>query len=255
MKNLVNFKNKKILIFGASSGIGRQTAIRLSELGANLIIVARREEELLKTAELCEGTDHGIYPFDVTQIDDIGGLIKNIVDEKGPLDGMVYSVGISNDVPVTSLNYKRLYNTFESNYFAFVECVRQTAKRNRYNEGFRIVAVSSVSSLQGEKSHCAYAGSKAAMDGSVRVMAKELAAKGICINTVAPGITKTEMSGKILEFMESGGDSFERIEQRQYLGMIEPGDVANAVCFLLSSAARMITGITLPVDGGFTSSC
>ena len=143
---------------------------------------------------------------------------------------------------------------FNSNYFAFVECVRQMTKRKRYNEGFRIVSVSSVSAILGEKCLCAYAGTKAAMDGSVRVMAKELASKGICINTVAPGMTNTEMVEELVTFMEDNGDSYKRVMDRQYLGMISTENVANAICFLLSSAAGQITGVTLPVDGGYTSS-
>ena len=255
MKQLIDFRNKRILLFGASSGIGRQTAVSLSELGATLFMVARREEELQKTISLCEGDGHCIYPFDVTRSEEIGELIDSIVREHGAMDGMIYSVGISEEIPVSSLNRDRLVKMFDTNYFPFVECVKQVSKKKRYNEGFRIVGVSSVSSLLGEKSHCAYAGSKAAMDASMRVMAKELASKGICINTVAPAMTRTEPVEELIAYMKSTGDGYERTMQRQYLGIAEPRDIANAIVFLLSDAAKFITGVTLPVDGGMTSSC
>ncbi len=255
MKQLIDFRDKRILLFGASSGIGRQTAVSLSELGATLFLVARREEELQKTLSLCEGEGHFIFPFDVTRIEEIGNLISSIVLEHGALDGMVYSVGMSEEIPVSSINHDRLVKTFETNYYPFVECVKQVSKKRRFNEGFRIVGVSSVSSFLGEKSHCAYAGSKAAMDASMRVMAKELAAKGICINTVAPGLTMTEPVEELIDYMKNSGDGYERTLQRQYLGVGQPEDVANAICFLLSVAAKQITGVTLPVDGGFISSC
>ena len=249
------FNNKHILVVGASSGIGRQTAIQLSELGARVTMIARREKELQETIALLQGNGHSYFLYDLTDIENIGEKIKQIVEEKGSLDGMVYTAGVGEDVPIGNLDYKRVMRTFNVNYFAFIECVRQVTKKKRYNEGFRIVAVSSISSLLGEKAHAAYAGSKAAMDASVRCIAKELGPKGICINTVAPAMIRTPMYDAFVEMNNAESDANTRTLQRQYLGLGEPKDVASAICFLLSPAARFITGITLPVDGGFTTSC
>ena len=90
------------------------------------------------------------------------------------------------------------------------------------------------------------------MDGAVRAMAPELAKKGICINTVAPGMTNTKMYEDFIS--QFGEESIERIliEKRQFRGICEPEDIANAISFLLSDAARLITGTCLPVDGGYT---
>ena len=87
----------------------------------------------------------------------------------------------------------------------------------------------------------------------MRCMAKELAEKGICINTVAPAMTETELFDHFLEKYGDDSESSTTLLKRQYLGIIQPEDVANAVAFLLSPAARFITGITLPVDGGLTT--
>ena len=253
---MIDFNNKHILVVGASSGIGRQTAIQLSNLGARLTLLSRREQELQKTVSLLNvAMKHSYYPFNLTNIDGICNKIKQIIEEKGSFDGMVYTAGVVEDVPITNLDNKRLMRTFNTNYFAFIECVRQVTKKNRYNEGCRIVAVSSVASLLGEKAHTAYSASKAAMDAAVRCIAKELAMKGICINTVAPAMIKTPMYDTFIDMNDAEGDANTRTLQRQYLGLGEPQDVANAICFLLSSAARFITGVTLPVDGGFTTSC
>lgn len=254
MKPMIDFSGKRIAVFGASSGIGRCTAVTLHGLGARLLLIARRADALQETAALCGG-DARCVSCDLTDSEAIGRLIKDEVQAAGAFGGMVYSAGMNEDIPVSALSPQKAAETFQINYFAFLECVRQITKRGRYTEGLRIVGISSVSSLLGEKAHCAYAGSKAAMDASVRVMAKELAPKGICINTVAPGMIMTEMTQNLIRLHGAENSAYERTMQRQYLGMGEPQDAANAVCFLLSDAARLITGVTLPVDGGFTTSC
>ena len=198
MKQFVSFENKNIIIFGASSGIGRQTAIILHELGASVILVGRNENELKETINLCKQSFNNTskekyYLFDLNEINLIEDLIKKIVSDTGMIDGMVYSAGINEDIPLKNLDNKRIIKTLNVNFFPFVECVRQVTMRGNYNKGMRIVGVSSVSSILGEKAHCAYSSSKAAMDGAIRVMAKELASKGIAINNVAPGLTKTKM--------------------------------------------------------------
>ena len=111
-----------------------------------------------------------------------------------------------------------------------------------------------MASLQGDKAHLAYSGSKAAMDASVRCIAKEVADKGICINTVAPAMTETQMYHEFIK--KNGADSriSREILERQDLGVGKPDDIANALALLMSPAARFITGITLPVDGGMTTS-
>lgn len=261
MNKFLDFNDKKIIVFGASSGIGRETAILLCNLGASVIAVGRNDEELKNTANLClkvkGNTDAKViqYNFDLSNIEKIAEFIKKIVNENGPIDGMVYTAGINEDTPLKSLNFDRTLKTFNINYFAFIECVRQLTIKGNYREGFRIVGVSSVSTFFGEKAHTAYAGSKGAMDASIRVIAKELSAKGIAINSVAPGMTHTKMTDVFIEANGIESDAYVRTMSRQYLGMAQPIDIANTICFLLSDRAKMITGVTVPVDGGFSTSC
>ena len=114
----------------------------------------------------------------------------------------------------------------------------------------RIVGVSSVAALTGDGGQTAYSGSKAAMSASVRVMAKELSAKGICINTIAPAMTNTDMMQRYINHV--GDDVYSNnLLQRQYLGIVEPQAVANLIAFLLSPAARFITGACIPIDSGY----
>ena len=250
---MLDFTNKNILIIGASSGIGEETACVLAEQGANVILVARREEKL---KEVCKKlpSKKAYYIGDVSNINSIESLIKKIVKEQGKLDGLAYVAGISDgDVPLKFLSYERQLNTFMTNYFGFVECVRQVTKRGNYNDGLRIAAVSSVASLRGEKAHVAYSASKSAMDSAIRCIAKELGVRGICINSVAPSMVNTDMYQHFLEIQGEQSDANMRAIGRQYLGLAEVRDVANAIAFLLSSEARFITGITMPVDGGFST--
>lgn len=252
-KNIVDFNDSKIVIVGASSGIGRETAITLSKLGATVIAVARRKEELDATLELLEGDGHRSFVMDAADVNGIEGVIKGIVGEIGPVDGLVYAAGISKSRPLSQLKPDALQETFSVNFFGFMETVRQLCKKGRFNPGMRIVAISSIAALRGDSAHTAYSASKAAIDGAVRCLAMELADKGICINTVAPAMTNTVMYENFIGKFGEDSESNRKLMRRQYLGIARTQDVANAITFLLSPAARFITGICMPVDGGYTS--
>lgn len=253
MQSSIDFSGKKIVIVGASSGIGRQTAVTLSSLGAQLILIARREDKLKETIALLDGEGHCCYPFDISDLDRADELYRQIKDDHGGVDGLVYCAGVNTTLPLQQMKPGKIKETFEINFFAFVETVRQITRRGRFNEGMRIVAVSSNAAIRGDKAHTAYSASKAAMNSAIRCMAKELADKGIRINAVAPAVTNTEIYARYAAESEMSG-SADALLARQYLGLIEPSDIADAIAFLLSPAARMITGITLPVDAGLSTS-
>jgi len=253
MTNIIDLTGRKILVIGASSGIGKQCAITLSKVGATVILVARRMDKLQETMTLLEGKGHGINCFDIQKLDEIEMHIKQIVSEFGQLDGMVYSAGLGTAIPLLQTKPEKLQNVFEVNYFGFIETVRQICKKGRFNPGMRIVGVSSCASLRGDKSKTAYSSSKAAMDSAIRCIAKEMADRGVCINSVAPSMTATELYCHYLEKYGEDSETNQELMKRQYLGIAETEDVANAVAFLISPAAKFITGITLPVDGGLTT--
>ena len=252
MYNLVDLTDKNIIITGASSGIGRETAYLLHKLGANVILIARRAEKLQEIKDEL-GCRAAAYSFDLSELDKISTEIKRIVSECGQIDGLVHCAGIGTVRPLKMLKPAALNEVMTVNYYSFVEIVRCVTAKKIFNPGLSIVGISSVSSVQGNQSKTAYCASKAAMDASVRCMAKELADKSVRVNTIAPALINTEI---YKEFKSSGTDSEDAkiIESRQYMGVGEPIDVANAAAFLLSDAAKYITGIMLLMDGGrFTS--
>lgn len=254
MIQLVDLSGKTIVIAGASSGIGKQTAITLSKLGARLVLIARREEELIDTVKELDGHDHGYYVSDLSEVESISELVKTIVSDWGKIDGLVYAAGVGTSAPLKQLTPERVQSVFDINYFGFIEIVRQFSRKGRYNEGMRIVGISSIAAFCGDMAHTAYSASKAAMDATVRCIAKELAPKSICLNTVAPAMTRTRMYENFIARYGEDSASNDYILKRQYLGIAEMQDIANAIAFLISPAARFITGICLPVDGGYTTS-
>ena len=253
MYNLVDLSGKQILITGASSGMGRETAILCSKLGARIVAVARNEEKLKETIGTLEGDGHAYYCFDLGNVDKIENFMKKLSSERGAIDGFVHSAGVGSTRPIKLLKPAVVREVMNINYFSFIEIIRCLTKKNCYNEGMSIVGISSISSKQGNQTKTAYCASKGAMDASVRCLAKELAEKKIRVNAVNPALIRTDI---FQQFLDNSGDSDDAksILQRQYLGIGEPIDVANMIAYLLSDAARFITGSCVDVDGGRLSS-
>lgn len=252
MKNIIDLTGKRILVTGASSGMGAETAKLCSQLGAKVALVARREEKLQEVLGQLEGKGHSTFAFDLSKIDEIEGFIKNLITEIGPLDGYVHSAGIPGTRPLKMLKPVNLQEVMDINFNSFVEVTRCITKRSCYNPGLSIVGISSISSTLGNQAKTAYCASKAAMDAVVRCFAKELA-PNVRANTVCPGMIETAIFEK---FKDNAGDSYDAEVRlyRQYLGLGKSIDVANMIVFLLSDASRMITGSNIGVDGGMLSS-
>lgn len=255
MSNLIDDLNgKHILIAGASSGIGEACAKYLAENGAKIILVARRIEKLNEVKEMLVGNGHSVYQYDFSDLSGIETLVKKIVIEQGYLDGLVFSVGQTSSRPLKMIKPDYMLDLMKVNALSFIELVRCCTGRKMYNPGgFSVVAISSVSALLGNQSKTAYAATKGAIDAAIRCLAKEFHEKNIRLNSVNPGFVKTAIYDQFKDYSGDSADAAD-ILKRQYLGLIEPEDIAKATAFLLSNASRFMSGLSVPVDGGRTTS-
>ncbi len=255
MSNLIDDLNGKlILVAGASSGIGEACAKYLAENGARIILVARRTDKLEEVKVSLAGNGHSVYSYDFSQLDGIEELIKRIVNEQGFLDGLVFSVGQSSSRPLKMIKPDYMIELMKVNTLSFIELVRCCTSKKSYNpDGFSVVAISSVSALLGNQSKTAYAATKGAIDAAIRCLAKEFHHKNVRLNSINPGFVKTAIYDQFKDYSGDSADAAD-ILNRQYLGLIEPEDIAKTTAFLLSNASRFMTGLSVPVDGGRTSS-
>ena len=235
MKNMVDLSGKRILVTGASSGIGRACAVMAAELGASVILSGRREDALAETMRMCPGDGHSSIAGDIADESFVAGL----AERTGAIDGLVHAAGVCPICPVEVVPREHLESAVKTNYYAFVELMKCYSRRKFHGDGFSAVVVSSVSAFAGWAGGAAYCGSKGAVSAAARALAVELAPKGIRVNAVCPSNIKTPMLSDAADL------------GRQPLGVGLPEQVAAPVCFLLSDAASFITGVNLPVDGGY----
>lgn len=241
-------RDKTILITGAGSGIGRETAIVVSSLGANVIMLDVSEQGLEETTAALSSEKYSQYVVDLTVADTISHVCNEIVEKNGSIHGLVHCAGISSRKPLNVLKREGFSNVMDVNFFAFVELVKQTTKKSRFADGGSIVVMSSISSIRGYKAKTEYCVSKAAVDAFVRCMALELAPKRIRINSIMPGEVLTPMGAKSRKMAKLAGSAIEEAP----LGPTHPKEVANLIAFLLSDATKTITGTSIRIDGGMS---
>lgn len=250
MINPMDLSGKKIMVTGASAGIGKEIAILLSKLGANIIMVARNEERLKETYKELEPGKHSYYLLDLNDLDAIEGMIVDVCHDGLKLNGLVHSAGISQTMPLQYLKLSDLKNMMSVNFYSFIELVKHFSKRKYNDNGGSVVAISSISSKVGARGLTAYSASKGALDSAIRSMALDLSPKNIRINSIAPGMIETQIYDGLKELVNN--KDFEAdLKKRQIMGVGKPEDVACATAFLLSDASKFITGTSMIVDGGY----
>jgi len=250
--SISNLKNKNIIITGASSGIGKQCAITFSQLGANIILVARNGERLEETFHKLNKGNHLFISQDITEHDKLEDTITTVVEKVGKISGFVHSAGIEMTLPLRSMTSSCYENMFGINVISGFELARIISKKKYLDKnGASFVFISSVMGILGQAGKIGYCSSKGALISGAKAMALELAKKNIRVNCVLPGVVETEMSNKMFENLPE--ESKKTIIDTHPLGLGKPSDIAYSCAYLLSDAARWVTGTDLVVDGGYSA--
>lgn len=249
MLNPMDLTGRRIIVTGASSGIGRTCAILLSRLGAEVILVARNQVRLQETKDLLETREiHHVIPCDLSLTGDIANLARALDFTENKIHGFVHAAGIIGIIPISATTPKVVADMMAVNFFSYIELCRIFSKRFYSRDGASFVAISSTASQAAWKGGVAYCASKAALDAATRALALEFVGRRIRFNTVVPSYIRTSI---VDEAAETGIDTQAVVDQKQPFGFGDPEDVAYAVAFLLSDAAKFITGSNMVVDGGY----
>lgn len=246
--NPYSLEGKNVLVTGASSGIGRATAIECSRLGASVTITARHEERLRETLSMMGNEDrHCVVVADLSTND---GICKLVSQLEGSYDGIVLCAGYTMLKPFKYIKEEDVDGIMAVNYKAPIILTQQLIKKKSINKKASIVFISSVSGVYvSAPASALYSGSKGAINGVAKAMALDLSPRGIRVNCVNPGVVDTNIFNK-------GDITQEQLEEdvKHYpLGRYgKPEDIAYAVVYLLSDASAWVTGTNLKIDGGLT---
>ncbi|MFO7260085.1 MAG: 3-oxoacyl-[acyl-carrier-protein] reductase [bacterium] len=233
------------LVTGGTRGIGRGIAEELARAGARVAVVGRDEGRAAATAAELPGGGHRGYGCDVSESAAVNALVERVEADLGPVDVLVNNAGITEDNLLIRLSDEDWDRVLDTNLRGAFNTIRAVARGMMRRRSGRIINVTSVVGLVGNKGQANYAASKAGLIGLTKAVAKELASRGVLCNAVAPGYIDTEMTAALAPAVR------EELAARIPLGRLGTAeDVAGVVRFLAGPGARYITGQVIVVDGG-----
>ncbi|GIW73460.1 MAG: beta-ketoacyl-ACP reductase [Planctomycetota bacterium] len=249
MAVVIELGGQVALVTGASRGIGRAIAERLAEAGARLVLCARSAEPLARLAHQL-GERYGVealaVPGDVGAPEFATTAVKQALERFGRLDVLVNNAGLTADGLLVRMAPEQWQQVLEVNLSGAYRFVRAALRPMMRQQSGRIVNITSVVGLRGNAGQANYAASKAGLIGLTKSVAREVGARGITCNAVAPGLIETDMAAQLDEAQRR------RFLEQVPLGALgQPAQVADAVLFLVSPLAAYLTGVVLCVDGGF----
>jgi 3-oxoacyl-[acyl-carrier protein] reductase len=246
-KNMADLQGRIALVTGASQGIGRACALELARAGATVALAARNEAKLAEAVAEIEaaGGQAAAFPIDVASEESIKAGAKLVLGRFGKVEILVNNAGITRDglmLRMKRTDWDNVLGTNLTGAFLLTQALLSPMLKNRWG---RIVNITSVVGRTGQAGQVNYSASKAGLIGLTRSMARELAARGVTVNAVAPGYIETPMTSVL--------DEKQRAAMMATIPLGRPGtdlDIAQAVRFLASDAAAYITGHVLDVNGG-----
>ena len=242
-------EGRVVLVTGASRGIGAAIAKACAAEGARVVVnYARGADAAAEVVRsIAEAGGEAVqWRADVSDGEAVNAMVDGVLEKFGALDVLVNNAGVTRDNLLAVMADEEWDDVLRVNAGGTFRLCRAVARPMMARKRGRIVNVSSVAGTKGGKGQTNYAASKGAIEAFTRALAVELAPKGIAVNAVAPGVIVTEMSAFVRE--AAGEEVLGKILLKRYGN---PEDVARAVLFLASEDAAYITGVTLPVDGGF----
>ena len=244
----MKLEGKKALVTGASRGIGRAIALALAAEGADVVVNYAGSEAAAKAvaAEIeAMGRKALVLQADISSNESATAMVDAAVKEFGRIDILVNNAGITRDGLLMRMKEEDWDSVLTTNLKGVFNCTKAAVKYMMKQKAGRIVSISSVVGLMGNAGQANYAAAKAGVLGFTKAVAKEVAARGITVNAIAPGFIQTDMTAVLSEKVVEGMLNTIPLHK---LG--DPEDIAKAVVFLVSDDAKYITGQTLHVDGG-----
>lgn len=239
LRALYGLDGKTVLVTGASKGIGAAVAHACAGAGARLIVAGRDQMRLQAVLDALPGDDHRLFAGDLSE----AVTVQRLAAECGPLDGIVHSAGIRGLSPMKLVSEPFLNEVMAINYIAPTMLTRHLLARQSLRPGSSIVFLSSIAALTGTVGVGPYAGSKAALIGTLRPLALELVRRNIRANALCPSLVETPLTSEDRAWLEEN-------RARYPLGIGTPEDVALACLYFLSTASGKVTGQAFSMDGG-----
>lgn len=245
MYNPYSLEGKTILITGASSGIGRRTAIECSKMGATLVISGRNQERLNETMASLEGEGHLTFAGDLTE----DSAMEALMEQLPPLNGVFFCAGVTDTTPAKFIDEDKIERVFSINIKSPMLLTKWLVKKKKIQAGASLVYMSSYGAEVVTPGLGIYAASKGAVNSFMRTIATELSARKVRSNSIMAMMVQTELMDTLGSFSK---EDFEKDEAKYPLGYGKPEDVAFAAIYLLSDASKWITGSIIKMDGGST---
>lgn len=243
MINPFSLEGKIILVTGASSNIGRQIAVKCSEMGAKVIATARNEERLKETLGKMTGEGHHIVQSDLSEAEQISALVAQLPE----LDGVIMCAAIFRTTPIRNNRRKYTEEMFQTNTFANIDLVQLLLKSRKIKDGGSILFISSVAAYRPYAGNALYSATKGAINSFCQVLAIEQGNKKIRANCVSPGIIQND---KEIQDWAVTQEELDKEEARFPLGFGHTEDIAYAAVYMMSDASKWVTGTNMIVDGG-----